>query len=193
MGPWDSAPSGPETPEPEPKRRRRGRRGWVWVLVIAALIAFVAFYLAGAKFSIREVTYSDDAVDLEIIEPLPRSAAQPRPAAPPAPPADPEPTIGPNGEVLRQPVWVRQPAPDFPTLAMRRGVEKGVVVLRCETLATGDFGACEVMSETPPGAGFADAALASMRQARVRPYSIDGFETDSSIQFTIRFQLAPEP
>ncbi|HEX8660927.1 MAG TPA: energy transducer TonB [Brevundimonas sp.] len=189
MGPWDPAPPEVEAPAPEP--RRRGSRIGVWLVVIAALIAFAAFVLANFRFTLGEVSYSDEAVDVEIIEPLPRPAPEPRPSAPPAPPPDPEPAVGPNGEVLRHPVWLRQPAPDFPTMAMRRGVEEGAVVLRCETFATGEFGACEALSETPGGAGFADAALASMRQARVKPYSIDGFETDSEIQFTVRFRMAP--
>lgn len=189
MGPWDPAPSGPEAPGPEPKRR--GSRVWIWVLVVAALIVVVTFYFANARFTLREVNYSDDSVDLEIIEPVPPPATQPLADAPPAPP--PAQTIGPNGEVLRHPAWVTQPAPAFPRLAMRRGVEEGVVVLRCETLATGEFGACEALSENPPGAGFAEAALAAMRQARVRPHSIDGFETDSDVTFTVRFRMAPEP
>lgn len=194
MGPWDPAPSGPEALGPEPKRR--GSRVWVRVLVIAAVIALVALlavYVVGAKFSIREVTYSDEAVDVELIEPIPPPVAEPRTAAPPAPPPVPRPTVGPNGEVLRHPVWVKVPAPIFPRLAMRRGVEEGVVVLRCETLATGEFGACEALSETPAGAGFAEAALAATRQARVKPYSIDGFETDSDVTFNVRFRTAPEP
>ena len=194
MGPWDPAPSGPEAPGPEPTRR--GSRVWTRVLVIAAVIALVAFlvvYLAGAKFSLREISTSDHSVDLELIEPLPPAVAQPRADARPAPPPAPGPTVGPNGEVLRHPAWVKTPVPVFPGLAMRRGVEQGVVVLRCETLATGEFGACEALSETPPGAGFAEAALAATRQARVRPYSIDGFETDSAVTFAVRFRMAPEP
>jgi protein TonB len=190
MGPWDPAPSGPEAPGPEPKRR--GSRVWGRVLVGVALIALVAalaVYLAGAKFSIRVVSTSDDHMDVELIEPIPPPVAQPPPAPPPAP----APTIGPNGELLRHPEWVRRPAPDFPGLAWRRGVDRGDVVLRCETLATGEFGACEVLGESPTGAGFAEAALASTRQARVRPHSIDGFETDSDVTFTVRFRMAPEP
>lgn len=189
MGPWDPAPSGPEAPGPEPTRR--GSRVWVWVLVVAALIVVVTFYFANARFTLREVNYTDESVDLELIEPVPPPVAQSRTDAPPPPP--PVQTVGPNGEVLRHPAWVKVPVPVFPGLAMRRGVEQGAVVLRCETLATGQFGACEVLSETPPGAGFAEAALAATRQARVRPYSIDGFETDSDVTFTVRFRMAPEP
>lgn len=188
MGPWDPAPSGPEAPGSEPKRR--GSRVWVRVLVIAALIALVAFlalYVVGARFTLREVTHDDHSVDLEIIEPLPPPVAQP--AVPPPPKS----STGPNGELLRHPAWVKQPEPVFPRLALRRGVEQGAVVLRCETLATGQFGACEALSEIPAGAGFAEAALAATRQARVRPYSIDGFETDSAVTFTVRFRMAPEP
>ena len=84
MGPWDSAPSGPETPEPEPKRR--GSRVRTRVLVISAVLAVVAglaWYVSKAEFRIREVTYTDDAVDVVLIEPAPS------PAAPPAPPSEP--------------------------------------------------------------------------------------------------------
>jgi len=168
-------------------RRRRGpwgRRLWRIVALVVVALLFVVYFV-GATFTLKEVSYTDDSVDLEIIEPLTPPVAQP--ASPPPP------SVGPNGEVVRPPAWVKVPVPVFPALAMRRGVEQGVVVLRCETLATGEFGACEALSETPPGAGFAEAAIAATRQARVRPYSIDGFETDSSVTFNVRFRPPPEP
>lgn len=187
MGPWDPAPPAPEAPEPEPKRRGSRARRLLLIVALIALVALLALYVVGARFTLREVTYDDHSVDLEIIEPLPPPVAQP------AVPSSPKSSTGPNGEALRHPAWVKQPAPNFPALAMRRGVEQGDVVLRCETLATGQFGACEALSETPEDVGFAEAALAATRQARVRPYSIDGFETDSAVTFTVRFRMAPEP
>lgn len=192
MGPWDPAPPEPEAPGPEPKRRGSRARRLLLIVALIALVAFLALYFVGAKFTLREVTYEDHSVDLELIEPLPRPAAQPRVDAPPAAPPAPLSSMGPNGEVLRHPAWVKRPVPEFPMLALRRGVEEGAVVLRCETLASGEFGACEALGETPPGAGFAEAALAATRQARVRPYSIDGFETDSDVTFTVRFRMPPE-
>lgn len=187
MGPWDPAPPAPEAPAPESKRR--GSRARRLLLIVALVVGalFLVVYFVGATFTLKEVSYTDDSVDLEIIEPLPPPVAQP--ASPPPPKS----STGPNGEVVRPPTWVKTPVPVFPALAMRRGVEQGVVVLRCETLATGEFGACEALSETPPGAGFAEAAIAATRQARVRPYSIDGFETDSSVTFNVRFRPPPEP
>ena len=187
MGPWDPAPPAPEAPEPEPKRRGSRALRWLLILALVIIALLLAVYVSGARFALREVSYSDDSVDLEIIEPVPPPVAQP--AVPPPVKA----SVGPNGEVVRPPTWVKVPVPVFPTLAMRRGVEQGVVVLRCETLATGEMGACEALSEIPAGAGFADAAIAATRQARVRPYSIDGFETDSSVTFNVRFRPPPEP
>jgi len=184
---------GPDAPGGEPKGR--GVDIVVWCIVIAAMVvlaAGIAIYLAGAKFTISEVTFDDEAADVTLIEPDAPPAVQPPPVAPPVAPPTPESTRGPNGEVLRRPVWVRQPQPDFPLSAMRHGVERGDVVLRCETLASGRFGACIIVSETPPGVGFAEAAAASLRQARVTPSSVDGFATDGEIQFTIRFRMAPE-
>lgn len=185
---------GPDTPGGEPKGR--GVDIVVWCLVIGAIVviaAGIAVYLTNAKFVLREVTFEDEAVDVTLIEPESPPAPELPVLPPPAAPPQPKSTLGPNGEVLRPSTWVRQPQPDFPLSAMRRGVEQGNVVLLCETLATGRFGACEVVSETPPGLGFAEAAAASMREARVTPYSVDGVATAHEIQFTIRFRMAPEP
>lgn len=78
MGPWDRAPP-PEAPEPQP---RAFRAGWLLLVVaLAVLAAGLALYFSGATFTLREVNYVDDSVDLEIIEPLPAPAAQPGPAA----------------------------------------------------------------------------------------------------------------
>lgn len=82
MGPWDPAPPEPEVPEPEPKQRG-SRARLLLIVALVALVAFLALYFVGATFTLREVTYEDDSVDLEIIEPLPPSVAQP--AVPPPP------------------------------------------------------------------------------------------------------------
>lgn len=182
-----------------PDTRGNGPRGrWVdvtvWVLVIASLIGLagaIAWYLSNASFELREITFEDDSVDVEMlipVAPAPESSPTDRPPA-----AAPVPTGGPDTDGVARPAWVRPPAPFYPALAQSRGIEQGVVQLRCEALASGALGACEILRENPSGAGFAEAALASTRQARVRPYSIDGFETDSTIAFTVRFRVAPEP
>ena len=122
-------------------------------------------------------------------EPVPPGAAAPDLAPLEAGPTGPD--AAPKGVV--RPTWVRQPAPFFPALAASRGIEQGDVTLRCEALASGELGACEILHESPPNAGFGEAALASIREARVQPRSIDGFRTDSRIAFTMRFRMAPEP
>lgn len=64
-------------PEQNPGAPRRAR-GWVRpvvILIMIALAAFLAFYFSQARFAIREVSMSDDVVDVEII----------KPASPPAP------------------------------------------------------------------------------------------------------------
>lgn len=185
-------------------RRGRGIDVAVWALAIAALVGLagaIAWFLSNATFIIREVTYGDDAVDVEVLIPV---ASAPGSSPPDAMSPDaPAPDLAPLDEAaaarqldsarVTRPKWVRQPAPFFPALAASRGIEGGDVTLRCEAMASGELGACEVVRESPPGAGFGEAALASMRQARVRPYSIDGFRTDSRIAFTVRFRMAPEP
>lgn len=178
---------GTDTPGGEARRRVVDIAVWCLILVvIVAMAAGITWLLTSSRFQLREVAFEDRAEDLILIAPAP-----PPPAEPPAP--APAPIVGPNGEVVRRPLWVRQPAPDYPVLAMRRGVESGAVTLLCEAMASGEMGACEVVNEQPAGVGFAEAALAGARDARVKPRSIDGFETDSTIQYTIRFRMASEP
>ena len=148
----------------------------VWCLVIAVLFALGvgANRWFAARFGNQDPTRTE-----EWVEPLPREA--------PGGPS--QPSVGPNGEVVQSPVWTRQPVPEYPRPAMRRGIESGSVMLRCKALASGALEACVVLSEQPAGAGFAEAALHGVRSARIQPRSVDGLETDSTIQFTVRFRV----
>lgn len=172
-------------------RPGRGVDVAAWLLVIAALIgvaAALAWYLSNVSFTIREVTLKDDSVDVDLMIPV-------APAAEPSP-SDRPPSPGPaaadalNSEGVTPPVWIRQPAPLYPVRALQRGIDRGEVMLQCSAFASGALGACSVLRESPPGAGFAEAALASTRQARVEPRTVNGVRTDSRIAYTVRFQLA---
>lgn len=181
------APRGPGTSGPAPTGR--GLRVLVWCLaagglVVVAIFAALIVYLRSGTFTLREIDEPGDP-DRTLIDVIP-----PPPVTVPVQPAT---SVGPDGELLRHPVWLSRPVPEYPVEALRRGVGEGVVRLRCETLSSGEFGACEVLEETPADAGFAAAALAATRGARVQPFSIDGFETESDVSFTVRFRPAPEP
>ncbi len=63
MGPWDPAPPEPEAPEPKPKGRDSRARRLLLIVALIALVAFLAVYVVGARFSLREVTYDDHSVD----------------------------------------------------------------------------------------------------------------------------------
>ena len=61
----------------------------VSIIVVSILFAILAFYFINAQFKLREVNYSDDAVDVEIIEPIPpppKLQVRPPVAVPNAPP-----------------------------------------------------------------------------------------------------------
>ena len=172
-------------------RHRRGLDVAVWVLVLAGLIgiaAAVAWILSNTSFEIREITYEDDSVDFELIPP----AQGPRPVPVAPPPAHASAARDVDADGVAPPRWARQPAPVFPERAAGRGIERGEVALLCNATASGEVGFCTVLRESPAGEGFAEAAVASMRQARVMPRSSDGIATDSRIRFTILFRLETE-
>ncbi|WP_291834140.1 TonB family protein [Brevundimonas sp.] len=57
----------------------------VSVLFVLALFGLLAIYLINMQFTLREVRYTDDTVDVELIEPIPEP---PPPPPPPPPPTD---------------------------------------------------------------------------------------------------------
>lgn len=124
---------------------------------------------------------------------LPRDEGEPSPEAgaeEAAPDAPPEPAAGARRPtVIANPAWVTPPDIQFPHAAARAGIETGAVQLRCELLAEGRLGACETLNEQPAGHGFAEAAVAGTRAARLRPLAVDGHVMDTTVEFTARFRL----
>ena len=59
----------------------------VSLLVVCSLFVLLAIYFVNMQFKLKEIRYTDDAVDVEIIEPLP----EPPPPPPPPPPPTNEP------------------------------------------------------------------------------------------------------
>ena len=56
------------------------------IIVVSILFSILAFYFINAQFKLREVNYSDESVDVELIAPIP-----PPPPPPPPPPDTPPP------------------------------------------------------------------------------------------------------
>ncbi len=172
------------------------------IIIVSILFAVLAFYFINATFKLREINYSDESVDVELIEPIPppppvfvapvkkedrvEYTAPPvitqSPPPPPAPPAPPRPAV------ITNPSWSRQPAGEFPERALSRGVESGAVELNCLVSPNGSLSDCNVVSESPSGMGFAQAAISGARRARLSPRTVDGAATNARVTFTTRFR-----
>ena len=167
------------------------------IVVVSLLFGVLAFYFINAQFKLREVNYSDDSVDVELIEPIPPPPKEDRiastippgridgPVTIPLPPPPPKPT-----EIVN-PSWSRQPSGEFPERAMSRGVERGTVVLNCLVAPSGSMSDCRIVSEDPSGMGFGREAINGTRRARLSPRTVDGAATGARVTFTTRFQ-APD-
>lgn len=98
----------------------------------------------------------------------------------PSPPAE-EPT-------LVAPSWARYGSFDYPQSAFDQRINEGRATLGCAVLPQGQLTDCQIIEETPPGAGFGFAARRGARTARVASTT----ETDSSgrVRFTVIFRSA---
>lgn len=102
-----------------------------------------------------------------------------------APPAAREPVI----EPVR---WLRRPSAAlvnkvYPTTARKRG--KGAeVVMSCTVGANGRLASCQVVSETPAGWGFGEAALRTKDAFQMTATTTDGQSTEGAlVRIPLRF------
>jgi protein TonB len=96
---------------------------------------------------------------------------------------------------ITNPEWLSRPdaarvARAYPDLAAREGLG-GMVMLACEVTAAGGVTACDVVSESPSGRGFAKAALSLTRYFRMKPRTENGQPVSgASVLIPIRFAVA---
>lgn len=96
--------------------------------------------------------------------------------------------------VVTNPAWERLPTGDdiahfYPERAQRKGVS-GAATVQCLVSVKGTLTDCRVLTETPAGENFGDAALRLTQFFRMRPKTVDGQPTAAgSVVIPIRFQL----
>lgn len=98
------------------------------------------------------------------------------------------PVIGPPE--ITNPRWVRQPrdlARYYPARALARG-ETGQVVLNCRVDVAGALH-CAVVSETPEGWGFGEAALRIAQDYRMVPAMRDGQAVEGRYRMRVPFEV----
>lgn len=106
-------------------------------------------------------------------------------AAPAAPPSD----LPDHTDTV---TWASPPRPEFPDRALSRGVGEGTVSLSCTVQPNGSATACSILSETPAGVGFGQAALRSLSRARFGPQTVAAVAAGARATFAIRFSAATE-
>lgn len=158
--------------------------GSIVVAMVVAALATVGFQTFAGHWPAISERWQVALVDAVEGEPrLP--VVEPLPGTPPVSESD----ASEAGRVITDPAWIVRPQGDFPIRAQRQGIESGRVVLTCPVSASGHMQSCWIMSETPEGAGFGEAALAGVPQARLQPRTVDGVAVDSMISFAVNFRL----
>jgi TonB family protein len=144
---------------------------------------------ASVSFRMSPEMRGGQAVEGQVIIPISFTPPTPRQAGAAAPTAK-----GFN------PDWIRKPSADelaryYPEAAQRKGVG-GHARIECRLSDDGVLTDCKVLSETPPGLGFGQAALEVSSRFQMRPGSRDGRPIAGSIIVPITFASpasAPAP
>lgn len=93
------------------------------------------------------------------------------------------------------PAWLVMPTGDvlarvYPSAAAAKGLE-GETALHCAVDVDGYLSDCTVISETPPGMGFGNAALESTGYMRMKPATNYGIPMSSFINVPVHFKPPP--
>lgn len=100
-------------------------------------------------------------------------------------------TVAPRPSLITNPRWAEQPGLVYPEAALNANAE-GAVTMSCTVTRAGRLADCQVVEDTTPGFGFAEAALAGAASARVSPRTVDGLAVNAKATWTARFRL-PSP
>jgi len=129
-----------------------------------------------------------------VVKPVPKPVAKPV-EQPPAPPTPPQPVAAPATPPAPKPVtpasasagYLKNPAPEYPSLAMRRGWE-GTVLLRVHVLASGK--PSEVQIQKSSGRDqLDDAALAAVKRWSFVPAKQGDVALDGWVSVPIDFKI----
>jgi protein TonB len=165
-----------------------------------AIVVGALLFAFGARYALlRDAPFEASAIMSEIVRapetpspPAPRQAPplppQQQDQAAPAPPITPAPAAAGEAPLIITPQWITRPAnPErfYPRAAFMRGVE-GRVELACFVEVDGRL-SCEIESETPPGQGFGDAALALARAHAMRPAIENGAPVRARYRMIVPF------
>jgi protein TonB len=98
---------------------------------------------------------------------------------------------------MTAPNWLTPPNGDdlahlYPLAAARAHVE-GSASIRCLVTIEGYLNSCEVLTETPAGAGFGLATVQASALWRMSPATRDGVPVQGVVTVPIKWKLAPSP
>lgn len=119
------------------------------------------------------------------VEQPPTPPAQPQPPAAPAPPAPPAPK--PVTQASASAGYLKNPAPEYPAIAMRRGWE-GTVLLRVHVLASGKPGEIQIQKSSGRGQ-LDDAAQAAVKRWSFVPAKQGDVAQDGWVSVPIDFKI----
>lgn len=120
-----------------------------------------------------------------VAQPVEQPPAPPRPVATPAPPAPPAPK--PVTPASANAGYLRNPAPQYPALALRRGWE-GTVLLRVHVLASGKPGDIQIQKSSGRDQ-LDEAALAAVKRWSFVPAKQGDVAQDGWVSVPIDFKL----
>lgn len=82
-----------------------------------------------------------------------------------------------------------EPPTTLPEVEVVAPVTEGMATLECRVHHDGRLSDCVILSETPAGEGFGQAALEATRRARLDRRTVDQAASGAKVRFTTRFRL----
>lgn len=97
---------------------------------------------------------------------------------------------------IKNPDWIRRPTAAqlraVVPLEARKTGKGGRATISCRTTVQGALADCRVIAETPPGAGFGEAALLMAPQFLIRPATRNGVPFEGTVRIPMKFEGGDE-